>query len=251
MRSVVLLLMVAVLGWLVARFVLPPSESPQDMPAALAPAAPAPSALGETALRGPLGAVAPNPLPSVDSSTGAFSVPSAAPSPPGLDELLQLQAELSQRAERSMGGAGSAAPGTAGESVPSTGSPVSPATAAQEARLLERRQAIIALQNQAMAEIRAVRPGDTQALIKAIEKFDAQMRQAGAPALLDMDGIRKTLQAADRIQQLNTALVAEANKGRDANPERIQSLSAQLQMAQQALSNPIVKTDVLKGLLQP
>jgi hypothetical protein len=102
-----------------------------------------------------------------------------------------------------------------------------------------------------MAEIHAVRPGETQKLIKAMENFDARMRQAGAPPLMDMDGIRKTLLAADRIQSLNKALVAEVNKGRDADPQKLQTLSDQLATAQKSLTNQVIRPEVMSELLKP
>lgn len=169
--------------------------------------------------------------------------------PGALAELMSRQAELSRQGPAPRGDTG----GTGGTGVPGAadpGLPLGPGVP-RGAVLDSQRQAILDLQAQAMAEIRAVRPGETQKLIKAMENFDARMRQAGAPPLIDMDGLRKTLYAADRIQTLNQALVSEVNRGRDADPQKLQSLSDQLATAQKALTNHIVKPEVLSGLLKP
>jgi hypothetical protein len=244
LRSIALLVAVAVLGWLSAKYLLPEAVDVSGVPAG---ALERPAGASAIEAAGP--AEPANPGRARDPDAQATQAPAGAPGN-RLDELLRKQNEISLKADQAASSPkGTEAVGAkaAGAAPPAEDSSASAGADAQT----QRQRALMALQTEALAQIQAVRPGDTQGLIKAMESFDAKMQQAGAPALLDLDGVRKTLLAADRIQQLNAALVAEASKGREVDPQKIKSISAQLNEAHKSLSNPIVKPEVLKDLMRP
>jgi hypothetical protein len=109
-----------------------------------------------------------------------------------------------------------------------------------------RTRAMLELQSEALAEIRAVPPGDTVKLMAAMERFDTKMRAAGAPSIIDMDKMRKTMEGLNRVQELNRQLVAETEKGRNADPNKIQALAKEVLAAQKQMPQQFIKTDVLQ-----
>ena len=162
-----------------------------------------------------------------------------------LDQLLKRQDQVSEGASRSIG-----APPPAGNSAAPGAVPDKAATpAAKDAARVARMNAMRELQARALADIQAVPPGDTKKLMAAMERFDAQMRAAGAPSIIDMDNLRKTLEATDRLQLLNRQLVAEAEKGKNADPIKVKALSQDIQATQLAMPRQFIKTNVLNKQL--
>ena len=107
------------------------------------------------------------------------------------------------------------------------------------------------LQITALTDIQAVKPGDINGLMAAMGRFDAQMQAAGGPALIDMDNLRKTLEGTQRVQRLSSQLVAESEKGRAADPNKVNALTAELRAAQASLPRQFIKADALKKQMTP
>lgn len=216
-------MLAGLLGWLAAWFVLPNgptgagttggSPAPQARPAA------------------PAGQASPS--ASADLTTGR-----------ALEQLSRSQSVVSEGAARSTPippiarNASSAAP---------PGAATKPSVT--EAARVAKRQAMLELQASALAEIRAVPPGDTKKLMAALERFETRMRAAGAPSIIDMDKMRKTMEGLSRVQELNRQLIAETEKGRSADPTKIQSLGKDLVAAQREMPQQFIKTDVLQQQL--
>jgi hypothetical protein len=219
-RPIAGLMLAGVLGWLAAWFMLP----------------------------GPTGASA-VPQPPVQSKALAGQTSTAAienlASGRALEQLSRSQSMVSEGAARSVPAA-PAAPGVR-SAAPASGAmrPAAPDAAARAART----KAMLELQASALAEIRSVPPGDTVKLMAAMERFDSKMRAAGAPSIIDMDKMRKTMEGLTKIQELNRQLVAETEKGRNADPNKIQALAKDVVAAQKSMPQQFIKTDVLQQQL--
>lgn len=183
------------------------------------------------------------PLPGSDPA-GPLQV---SPAKPTFEQLLQRQEKISEGASRS-----TAMPplaGSADASAPTmpTGKQALPDV--RETARAEQMKAMRELQASALAEIQAVPPGDSKKMMAAIERFDAQMRAAGAPSIIDLDNIRKMLESSDRLQQLSRLLVTEAEKGRNADAVKVKAWTQEIQTVQQAMPRQYIKADVLKKQL--
>ena len=226
-RPVAGLVLAGLLGWIAAWLMLPSGGAPA--PGASGKADPALTHRQAT--------------PTLPDSS-APGRPEASPSSPTLEQLLQRQEAISQGAARSA--TIQPQPGSTG----STGAaPSVPAKPTPSDTLAEKMKAMQVLQATALADIQAVPPGDTKKMIAAMERFDAQMRAAGAPAIIDMDNLRKMLEASDRIQSLNRQMLAEAEKGRTADASKLKALSQEMQSVQQAMPRQVIKTDVVQKLM--
>ena len=229
-RAVVGLLLAGLLGWLLAWFVIP--SGPAPTPGAAAPASPA--------ARAPVAPAA---------SAAALPSPDGAPRL-SLEQLLQKQDQVSAGAARSAASPSSAATGLLGAAPGVAGA--KPATAAaKEAERAKRMKAMQELQITALADIQAVKPGDINGLMAAMGRFDAQLQATGAPPLIDMDNLRKMLEGTQRVQRLSSQLIAESEKGRAADPNKVNALAAELRTAQAALPRQIIKADALKKQMAP
>jgi hypothetical protein len=232
-RAVAGLLLAGLLGWLAAWFVIPANTGTGPAGKDAAPAARRPTASGQT----------------VPDSKVASRPEDAAPRQT-LEQLLQKQNQVSEGAARSAIALPTLPPASrsmaAGPSAPTPGSPD-----AKEAARAARMKAMRELQTKALADIQAVPPGDTKGLMAAMGRFDAQMQAAGAPALIDMDNLRKTLEGADRLQLLNRQLVAEAEKGRTADVTKVKALTEEIQTIRQAMPRQFIKTEVLQKQMAP
>lgn len=234
--SVAALLLAGLLGWLVAWIVIP-VQTPPAMTADKAVALPTPG----------LASSAPS---ATASGLGTGGRADALSTNQTLEHLVQKQANISESGRAAVPtppsppstGATGASPAQAGKSLPPD---------AREAERARKMKVMRELQNRALAEIQAVPPGDTKALIAAVGRFDAQMQAAGAPAIIDMGMLRKSLEGVELLQQKNRELIAEAEKGRAADPAKVKALSQEIQRMQQALPRQFIKTDVLQKQTAP
>jgi hypothetical protein len=237
-RPVAGLFLAGLLGWLLAWFMLPSGSPSVGADGSVAkdkrPAAQAPAVV----------------KPGVTAGESAANGSSAAQQGQTLDQLLKKQSAISEQAERSAGnlplqpqpGMSAAAPTPAGKAVPQT---------ATEANRAARIRAMQELQTKTIAEIQSVPPGDTKRMMAAMEHFDAQMRAAGAPSIIDMDKLRKSLEATNRIQELNRQLIAEAEKGRTADANKVRSLNQEILAMQKSMPHQFIKTDALQKQMTP
>ena len=228
-RPVAGLLLAGLLGWFAAWFMLPSGHPVSN------------DSLGKTESRARQ--AAPGPL----QAGGSAALQAEISSPnQTFEQLLQKQQKISEGAASSstpQPQPGSSAAGAIA-SAPTNPLPRD----ARDAALSEKMKAMQALQATALADIQAVPPGDTKKMMAAMERFDAQMRAAGAPSIIDMDNLRKMLEASDRLQALNRQIVAEAEKGRNSDANKLKALSQEIQKVQQAMPLQIVKADVLQKL---
>jgi hypothetical protein len=105
------------------------------------------------------------------------------------------------------------------------------------------------IQANALTEILAVPPGDTKKIIAVMERFDEQFRAAGAPPVLDMPKLKKTLEAADRIQSVNKLLIAESSKGKAADLGKINGLSQEIMRLQSEMPKQFYNMDELRKVV--
>ena len=229
-RPVLGLLLAGLFGWLAAWFMLPSGGSPGV------------STSGQGDNRG--GNQPSKSTPSVAGSP-ALGSGDASQQNPALEQLLKRQEQVSQ------GAASSTLSQAQTDSLPvpksGTAKPVPPDV--REAARAEKMRAMRELQTRALADIQAVPPGDTKKLMAAMERFDAQMRAAGAPSIIDMDNLRKMLEATDKLQLLNKQLIAESEKARGADANKLKALSQEIQAVQQSMPKQYIKTDVLQQQL--
>ena len=101
-------------------------------------------------------------------------------------------------------------------------------TERQEARS-QRRQAIQAAQAQLTQTLSTIKPGDTHAVITAMEQFDNSLSNAGIDNPIDMESLKRLLVTADKLNQLNATLLSEAGLGSKADPEKLRQLSQEIQ----------------------
>jgi hypothetical protein len=190
--------------------------------------------------------------PAVPVLPRSSALPAAAPgsgSPPSFEQLMQKQAQISEGAQRAQ-----LAPPQAGASSAAAGNRAAVATlrpdAARDARDA-RSRALMELHSRAIAELQAIPPGDTKKMLAAMTRYDAQMRAAGVPSVIDVEKLRLTLESTDRMQELGRQLIAESEKGRGADPNRVRALSAEIQAAQKNMPQQFIRNDVLQRQLSP
>ena len=164
---------------------------------------------------------------------------------PTFEQLLQQQEKISEGAARST--VPSLLSESASASMSIASKPVIPDM--RETGRAEKIKAMRELQANALAEIQAVPPGDSKKMMVAMERFDAQMRAAGAPSIIDLDNMRKMLESSDRLQQLNRLLVTEAEKGRNADAVKVKAWAQEILTVQQAMPRQFIKADILKKQL--
>jgi hypothetical protein len=219
-RPIAGLMLAGVLGWLAAWFLLPSTGASAVPPPPAQPKAIA----GQT-----------SPGATENLASGR-----------ALEQLSRSQSLVSEGAARSAPAApATGVRGAAAPAAPGAMRPTAPDAAARAART----KAMLELQASALAEIRSVPPGDTVKLMAAMERFDSKMRAAGAPSIIDMDKMRKTMEGLNRIQELNRQLVAETEKGRNADPNKIQALAKDVVAAQKQMPQQFIKTEVLQQQL--
>jgi hypothetical protein len=222
-RVVLGLLLAGVLGWGLAYLMGRPGPLPEQMERPAVPALPRSSA-----------------LPAAAPGSGA---------PSSFEQLMQKQAQVSEGAQRAQltppqPGASSAAPGN--RAAAATLRP----DAARDARDA-RSRALLELHSRAIADLQAIPPGDTKKMLAAMTRYDAQMRAAGVPSVIDVEKLRLTLESTDRMQELGRQLIAESEKGRGADPNRVRALSAEIQAAQKNMPQQFIRNDVLQRQLSP
>lgn len=113
----------------------------------------------------------------------------------------------------------------------------------QEART-QRLHAIQAAQTQVNQALAAIKPGDTANVITAIEQFDSSLNKAGVDIPIDMESLKRLLITSGRLNQLNTMLLSEADRGSKANPEKLRQLSQEIQQLLPQLQPVTVKRPV-------
>ena len=197
---------------------------------------------------------APQPLlaPAVAPLPPAAAPAPAAPTANPLEALLARQDQVSNSADHALQAKAGTAPGAAGIAAAPTGAAQARLAAqktAQEARMA-RLRTFHDIQARAMAEISAVPPGDNKRMLDVITRFDAQMRAAGAPAIINIDNLRKMMESSQRMQELNKKLLAEAEKGRAADPVKLRSMSQEMSALQAAMPHQFVNQDVLQRTLK-
>jgi hypothetical protein len=224
-RPVAGLVLAGLLGWVAAWLTLSSGGAPGGSASGPAATSSSKPKTADQALSGSAGTASPE-----TSSMGKT-----------LDQLLKRQDQVSEGASRSIDAQPQAANPAAPGAVPNKATTPD----AKDAARLARMNAMRELQARALADIQAVPPGDNKKLMAAMERFDAQMRAAGAPSIIDMDNLRKTLDATDRLQLLNRQLVAEAEKGKNADPIKVKALSQEIQATQLAMPRQFIKTNVL------
>lgn len=226
-RPVAGLLLAGLLGWIAAWFMLPSGS----VPSADVSGKTEPFARPSTPMQ---------PLPDMPA-TARSDLTSQNQT---FEQLLQKQQKISESAIRSAALPQLEIPGAP---VVAPGKPV-PKSALEVAHA-EKMKAMQALQVMAVADIQAVPPGDTKKLIAAMERFDTQMRAAGAPAIIDMDSLRKMLEAADRLQSLNRQMMTEAEKGRNSDASKLKALSQEIQTVQQTMPRQVINANVLQKMM--
>ena len=231
-RPVIGLLLAGLLGWIAAWLMLPSDRTA------------APSATSKTVSTVNRSQVTPAPTLPGSPDSGRTET---APLSPSLEQLLQRQEAVSQGAARSVNTpTQSQAQPQPGSNEATSAVPVKPTSSDA---LSGKLKAMRVLQTTALADIQAVPPGDAKKMMAAMERFDTQMRAAGAPSIIDMDNLRKMLESSDRIQLLNRQLMAEADKGRSADASKIKTLSQEIQSVQLAMPKQVIKTDVVQKLM--
>jgi hypothetical protein len=224
-RLVLGLVLAVALGWGLAYLLGRPGAQPEPMP------------------------LAPPAVPAVPRSS---AMPSAVPgsgSLPSFEQLMQKQAQISEGAQRAQ-----LAPPQGGASAAAAGSRAAAAglrpDAARDARDA-RSRALIELHSRALAELQAIPPSDGKKMLAAMTRYDAQMRAAGVPSVIDLEKLRLTLESTDRMQELGRQLIVESEKGRGADPARVKALSAEIQAAQKNIPQQFIRNDVLQRQLSP
>lgn len=93
----------------------------------------------------------------------------------------------------------------------------------------QRLDAMKAAQAELTKTIRQAEPGDINAIILAMEQFDRRLIEAGIDNPIDMNAIKQLLRSTNKLHQLNMALLAEAERGVNADHERLRRLSQEIQ----------------------
>lgn len=161
-----------------------------------------------------------------------------------LEELLRRQQLLGQQA-------GEPAGAKKTEAVPASrvqaANAVSGKAAGAEVQR-QRMESLMAARDTAVKEIMAAGPGDTKRVIAAIENLDAQMRALGMPSVIDMPKFRQMMLGAEHIQDISRRLTEENQKGKQADPAKLQSLLGELSAAQAAMPKTPYNMDAIERM---
>ena len=97
----------------------------------------------------------------------------------------------------------------------------------------QRSEAVRAARDDALAQIRDLEPDDIDGLMDVIQGFNQQMRENGVEEQIDIGGMRQQLVSSQRLAEVSQAMLDEALKGENANPQRLQELSREMSALQQ------------------
>lgn len=238
LKTVAGLILAAGGGMLLAWLVLPRQEAPVP----LAPPAPALAANGVASTGS-----APAALPTQPSAAQGQAANAS------FEELMRRQAEHRAKAAEALKQAQSLGvdpkTGQASSGHPAPGAMREYGKAEENQR--RKLQQLTELQRKTIEEIQSIPPNDTKRMLAAVAKFDAAMQAAGMPSVINLEQLRVTMEASNRMQQLSRELTAEADKGKNADAARMSSLSREIQSLQKSTTGSIVKHDALARLTQP
>ena len=99
----------------------------------------------------------------------------------------------------------------------------------------QRSEAVRAARDDALAQIRDLEPDDIDGLMDVIQGFNQQMRENGVEEQIDIGGMRQQLLGSQRLAEVSQALLDEALKGENANPQRLQALGRELSELQDSI----------------
>ena len=99
----------------------------------------------------------------------------------------------------------------------------------------QRSEAVRAARDDALAQIRDLEPDDIDGLMNVIQGFNQQMRENGVEEQIDIGGMRQQLLGSQRLAEVSQALLDEALKGENANPQRLQALGRELSELQDSI----------------
>lgn len=122
-----------------------------------------------------------------------------------------------------------------------TGSPEPPPSEAARQRqavreaIRQRRRAVMAARDEALIQIRQLEPDDVDGLMDTLQGFNQRMQENGVEERIEIAGLRQQLVGSQRIANVSQAMLDEALKGEDADPQRLQALSRELREIQNDL----------------
>ncbi len=163
-------------------------------------------------------------------------------------ELFQRQQVLSQQAAEIA--ALQQSGGVSGSGVSGEQASIASGKSSQPDIQRQKFEKLMAERDAAVSEIMKAGPGDTKKIIGAMEKLDAQMREAGMPSIIDMPKFRQMIIGADRLQEISKRLQEESQKGQQADAARIQSLLKELAAVQAAMPRTPYDTAALEKVMK-
>lgn len=161
--------------------------------------------------------------------------------PPGADLPTERAADIDALWNRYEALSQAASPDSLGAAVaPSTvtASPVPPPSEAARQRQAERevirqrRRAVMAARDEALTKIRQLEPDDVDGLMDTLQGFNQRMQENGVEERIEIAGLRQQLLGSQRLANVSQAMLDEALKGEDADPQRLQALSRELREIQ-------------------
>jgi len=141
-------------------------------------------------------------------------------------------------------------PVPASAAAPGASTPERQESAADADGAAARRAAIQRLQAVALERLGRLEPGDTEAMIAAMEDFVLGMRDAGAPDIIDLDNFRDTLRHLDELQRVGRQLQKETSKGRNADAAVTQALNRRLQALSARTLPSFIDQEDIRRLLE-
>lgn len=98
----------------------------------------------------------------------------------------------------------------------------------------ERLTEVFAARDQALESLQKLRPDDVEGMIGVLEAFNQRLVAKGAGRGIPLQGMQEVLRNSQKLARVNEQLLAEASRGAQANPARLQQLSRELRELQKA-----------------
>lgn len=114
----------------------------------------------------------------------------------------------------------------------------------------ERQRELEALRARTMTDLQSVSPADPEGMLKVIERMSEGLREQGLPNIVDMPKMQAMLLGSKRLNELNTALVAEMGRSGGGRPEEMARLASEITAVQATMPSTVYDLEVVGRLMR-
>lgn len=114
----------------------------------------------------------------------------------------------------------------------------------------ERQRQLEALRARTLSDLQSVSPADAEGMLEVIRRMSEGIREQGLPEIVDMPKMEAMLLGSKRLNELNTALVAELGRGAAARPEEMARLAKEIEAVQATIPSTVYDLEAVGKLMR-